>query len=504
MTIVQNQALFPIVKDLSKKLGTSLGVRVYVAITDANGKIVYIDEALKKFVNLITTFVEYNFDLLKIGDHSIPLSSSNLIFVKTSNRALIVLYTKKGLVGQLLSFKKYIGDFFKPIDEIMKNEGAPSGSTQAPEPPVRPAPTEQVEEQPPEIILEKRVYQRKKYEKIKPILKKKISSNLKLKLEESAILNFCSEGKTVSEMIELSENITLPSIKRVLFKFTESKWIKIPGYSLVSYKCDECKSQEYTIIPDDAFKYTKSKQVRKQVSGACGHDNILFINKKLKAPSIFIERILPMVESVDFNELTIKSLIQILGQDIFLNIFHGLLFDHNVVLLDAEEYIDDIANLYNHIFSNIGYDQNITSIARQNYQSNYKKYKDFLVIDFDERLVLNEPYEEDKEEFGYERNLFEKIFAEEQDENRQILKAYQEFERVLLLTEELIEFVDKFKEITEFEVIDIFEKNKNIEITREDIHICKKLAEIYYDNDILNKKIKKAVTEKVDDFFSSI
>jgi hypothetical protein len=503
LTIVQNEALFSIAKDLSSKLGSSLGVRVYVSIVDRTGKIVYIDEELKEFINLINTFVKYNFNLLNVGDHSIPLSSSNLVFVKISNRALVVLYTKKGLVGQLLGFKKYINEYFEPIDSVLKESGTPEGA------PVTLTQSEQVagtqeavEELPEEVILEKRVYQRKKYDKIRPILKKKLDSNLKLKLEESAILNYCVENKSISEMLELSENITTASIKKVLFKFLESKWIKIPDYSLVSYKCAECKEQEYTIIPEDVFKLITAKYVRKQVSGSCGHDNILYINKKLKADSIYIEKILTMVESVDFNELTIKSLIQILGQDIFLNIFHSLLFDNNVILLEAEEYIEDIANLYNHIFSNIGYDQNITSIEKAEYNKNFKKYKDYLVIDFDERLVLNEI--EEKEEFGYERNLFEKIFKEEEDENRQILKAYQEFERILLLTEELIEFVEKFKEITEFEVIEIFEKNKSAKITREDIHICKKLAQIYYSNDILNQKIKLAITEKVDDWFGSI
>ncbi|MHA1752050.1 MAG: hypothetical protein ACTSYZ_06730 [Candidatus Helarchaeota archaeon] len=508
MSIVQNQNLFPIAREISRKLGQTLGIRVYIAITDSFGNICYIDDELNKYVNLISTFVKYNFNLLQVGDHSIPLSGSNILFVKTSDRALIVLYTKKGLVGQLLGFKKYINEYFQPIDDILKTS---IESKEVMEPAEIPQKIEtkepQIKEEAPESIettLEIRVYKRKKYDNIRPVIRKKIPSNLKLKLEESAILNLCHEGKSISEMITLSENYTIPAIKRVLAKFVESKWIDIPNYVIVPYKCEECKSQEYTLIPEDILKYTTSNYIRKQVSGTCGHDNVLFINKKLKATPIIIERIFPMAESVDFNKLTIKSLIQILGQDIFLNIFHALLFDKQVILLDAQDFVKDIANLYNHIFSNIGYDQNINNLSYDEYKLNFKKYKDYLIINFDERIVLNEPYGKEHEIFGYERNMFEKIFREEEDENRQILKAYQEFERVLLLTEELIDFVGKFKEITEFEVIDIFEKNKKQKINREDIHICKKLAEIYYDNDILQKKIKKAVAEKVDDWFGSI
>ncbi|MHA1230837.1 MAG: hypothetical protein ACTSRP_11935 [Candidatus Helarchaeota archaeon] len=507
MSVVDNQELFQIVKKLTSKLGSSLGVRPYIAIADSNGRIIYIDEELKKFSNLITTFTKYNFNFLKVGDHSIPLSGSNMIFVKSSPVAMVILYTKKGLIGQLLGFKKYINEFFEPIDEILKSAGYEAAVEEAI--PIAGQEIEEVAKADKEIssqavVIEKRIYKRKKYDKMKPIIKKKIPSDIKLKLEESAILNFCVEGKTISEMLELSDNITLPSVKKVLAKFIESKWIEVPNYALVGYKCDKCKSQEYTFIPDDVFKYSFDNYVRKQVSGSCGHDNILFINKKLKADAIFIEKISPMVNSIDFNELSIKSLIQILGQDIFLNIFHALLFDKEILLLNAEEFIKDIADLYNHIFSNIGYDQNINTMSYEEFKAEYKKYKDHLVIIFDERLVINEPYNKEREYFGYERNLFEKILKEEEDENRQILKAYQEFEKILLLTEELIEFVKAFKEITEFEVIEIFEKNKKLEINRDDIHICKQLAEIYYDNDSLKKKIKKAVAEKVDDWFGSI
>ncbi|MHA1269090.1 MAG: hypothetical protein ACTSPY_04825 [Candidatus Helarchaeota archaeon] len=506
MTIVQNQDLFPIVKGMSSKLGATLGVRVYVAITDNSGKICYIDDELKKYLNLITTFVKYNFNLLQVGDHSIPLSGSNIIFVKISNRALVVLYTKKGLVGQLLSFKKYIDEYLQPIDNVLKAAGTPELVLETPElkveTPEKVIPVET--DQRSEVVLEKKVYKRKKYKNIIPKIRKKIPSNLKLKLEESAILNLCNEGKSISEMINLSDNLTTSTIKKVFAKFIESKWIDIPNYSLITYKCGKCKSQEFTFIPEHIFKYTTSNYIRKQVSGSCGHDNILFINKKLKPTVIHIERILPMVESIDFNQLTIKSLIQILGQDIFLNIFHSLLFDKQVLLLEANEFVKDIADLYNHIFSNIGYDQNINTLSMEDYKLYNRNYVDYLVIHFDERLVLNEPYGKEQEVFGYERKMFEKIFKDEKDENRQILKAYQEFERILLLTEELIEFIGKFKEITEFEVIEIFERNKNLVIDREDIHICKQLAEIYYGNDSLKTKIKKAITEKVDDWFGSI
>ena len=65
MTIAQNESLYPIAKDLSNKLGQTLGIRVYLAIAANNGTIVHIDSELEPYASLINTFVKYNFHLAR-------------------------------------------------------------------------------------------------------------------------------------------------------------------------------------------------------------------------------------------------------------------------------------------------------------------------------------------------------------------------------------------------------------------------------------------------------
>ena len=108
-----------IVKEISKEMSDLLLKRVYVGIMDRIGQIYYADDSLDTHTDFITNFIKNNFNVLDVGDHSIPLSNVNLIFFKTSKNFAVILFTREGRVGQLLAFKRRMEEFGKRIEQAL-------------------------------------------------------------------------------------------------------------------------------------------------------------------------------------------------------------------------------------------------------------------------------------------------------------------------------------------------------------------------------------------------
>ena len=66
--------VYNIVKEITQKLGELLGVRVYITITDPEGNFIASDAVFEEYKEFIQGFIKNNFEYLRIGDHSIPLS----------------------------------------------------------------------------------------------------------------------------------------------------------------------------------------------------------------------------------------------------------------------------------------------------------------------------------------------------------------------------------------------------------------------------------------------
>ncbi|MHA1299384.1 MAG: hypothetical protein ACTSO9_08120 [Candidatus Helarchaeota archaeon] len=110
---------YQISKNLTSELGSLIGIRPYCGIINAAGKICHLDSDLEEYRELITSFMTTTFPVLKVGDHSVPISGTNMIFFKVSRKAMIILLIKKGALGQLLTFKSIMNKFVSDIDSII-------------------------------------------------------------------------------------------------------------------------------------------------------------------------------------------------------------------------------------------------------------------------------------------------------------------------------------------------------------------------------------------------
>ena len=117
--VAEVKKLPDLVKLIVADIGTLLGANITVALVDAEANIKYIDKEIEKFTDFVVSFTKGNFDLLTIGDHSLPLSGTNIAFFKVSDNALIILNSDKGPVGQLLAFKGRIPKYSEKIDELL-------------------------------------------------------------------------------------------------------------------------------------------------------------------------------------------------------------------------------------------------------------------------------------------------------------------------------------------------------------------------------------------------
>ena len=211
-------AFHEIAKEISTKFGKLLGTHVYIAIIDGAGFIYYLDSPLDKLSEFIQNFVETNFTLLNVGEHSLPLGGINLAFFKISRRAVIVLHTLKGRSGQLLAFKSNMFDWTKRVDELIGEINLPSPSIQI---------QDVADEIEPEI-LPPAFPGKDKPKRLKtiPILKKKLSGKEKFPLEVARILQYCDGNRSIEDICE-ETNYSRSKVDRVIRDYRKKKWIDI-------------------------------------------------------------------------------------------------------------------------------------------------------------------------------------------------------------------------------------------------------------------------------------
>ena len=190
------KTLSDLVEQIKTDIGRLLGTNITVAIINSNAEIKYIDTAIKKFSDFIISFTKGNFDLLSVGDHSLPLSGTNIAFFKVSEKALVILNSDKGPVGQLLAFKGRMRKYSTRIDELL--EALP-----------------EKEEKPAPVKAAVRV----------PVLTVSIA-NKKFGMEEAKVLHLVNGKNTITDICEKTK---LPQLKvdEIIRKYQKKKWIKL-------------------------------------------------------------------------------------------------------------------------------------------------------------------------------------------------------------------------------------------------------------------------------------
>ncbi|MHA1649514.1 MAG: hypothetical protein ACTSYB_04895 [Candidatus Helarchaeota archaeon] len=488
-----------VVKEIISKMGSILGVRVYIGIVDGLGNIIHMDRELEQFKEFIINFIRTNFKYLKVGDHSLPISGKNIMFFRLS-KAIIILYSAKGRVGQLLSFKSLLPKYESRIDEIVGDIS------------VEPAAAELVvEEIPPEPetissvpvkTIEKTIFSRNMvfYSEIYPQITKKIKESSKFSLIISVILNYSNGNNSFLDIFDKLD-IDQDRYLQELFKLYKANKIKFPGYELIQVNCPECKSEAHKFIPQELLKASPCEYIRFQIAPkTCEHTYYVILDKKGKIKPKAIPKISDISDEIDFSELSIENLIKFFGQDIFFSIFHAVFFKYTVIFLESTNFGEFICEFMKNFFQQVSYGKEIQSLPREDYLKKSKRYADALIIDLASNIICNEPYE--SEDFDFELRLFRKVLKEK-DEHVQVLKTHSEFERLILLIDTILNEIEMYEEIKEDELIDLMKKKHNIILERSEIPIIKELADIYYSVDI-RKKITKTLVGKVSDFFQSI
>ena len=214
----KQEAFINIAKEIWTNFGRLLGTRPYIAIVDGAGIIHYIDSDLKEYENFISNFVSTNFNLLKVGDHSLPLGGINLAFFKVSYKTMIILHTKKGRSGQLLAFKSKMFDYAKIIDTFI-------GEVAIIAPPIRVQDDSAGIDHEPEVLPPTAMPKTRVIKTI-PVIVKKLSGKEKFPLEEAQILQYCDGEHSIEEISEVTEYPRL-KVDNVIKMYQKKKWIAI-------------------------------------------------------------------------------------------------------------------------------------------------------------------------------------------------------------------------------------------------------------------------------------
>ncbi|NVM27500.1 MAG: hypothetical protein HWN65_01550 [Candidatus Helarchaeota archaeon] len=488
-----------IVKEITSKLGGILAVRVYVGVANSIGQLIYEDSEMEQFRNFIQTFVKSNFKYLKVGDHSLPISGRNIMFFRTP-KAMLVLYSIKGRVGQLLTFKsmlpKYMNSFDQFVGEVSPEVLPAELVVEEVRPEVETIPTVPLK------AIEKVIFSRREafYKEITPVLGKKIKDGAKFSLITSVILNYSNDENSILDISDKLD-VSQEEFNAQLYKLYKANWIKIQDYELFPIMCPSCKKNYYYFVPTELLKTSPCEHVRFQIASPdCDHAFYVIIEKKGKIKPKAIPKIRDIEDEIDFSELSIEKLIKFFGQDLFFNLFHAIFFKNFVLFLESGNYAEKITEFMKKFFPQVAYGTEIQSLSRDEYRKKSKRFADYLVIDLNSNIVANEPYE--TEDLDFELRLFRKILMEE-DEKVQILKTHSEFEKLILNTDTILNEIEMYKEIKEDELIELMKNQHDILIERSEIPIIKELADIYYYVNI-RKKVTKTLVGQVSDWLEGI
>ncbi|MHA1311960.1 MAG: hypothetical protein ACTSWR_10280 [Candidatus Helarchaeota archaeon] len=212
------EALYQITKRIASEIGPMLTSRPYIGIIDKYGKIKYKDEAIDKYSDFISSFVNKNFNFLRVGDHSIPISGLNMVFFKISPKIVLVMFMKQGLVGQLLAFKKRMAKYASEIDPLIVLE--PLEGQEQPEE------AEVIEEVAPPPKEEIKKAEEEEEVKVIPQLIKKIRKKDKFPLKDIVVLNLCDGENTVKQIADKA-NVDVLTVWNILDEYKKKKYIKI-------------------------------------------------------------------------------------------------------------------------------------------------------------------------------------------------------------------------------------------------------------------------------------
>ena len=138
-----------------------------------------------------------------------PISGTNLAFFKASPKALIIIYTKKGLLGQLLVFKNKMEKYAPEIDKLIPEE---------------PPEIEEIYQLEPTAVTE--VVEETVQAKVIPKLLKKIGKKAKFPLNEVVILNFCDGTNCIRDIMR-EGSLERNAVWEILDKYKKKGWVKI-------------------------------------------------------------------------------------------------------------------------------------------------------------------------------------------------------------------------------------------------------------------------------------
>ncbi|TFG05778.1 MAG: hypothetical protein EU536_00970 [Promethearchaeota archaeon] len=289
IVVSQQDEFYQIANAIISELGPILSTRPYVAIVDFLGHFRYIDAELESYHEFIQNFAKSNFFLLHIGDHSLPLSI-NLAFFRVSKKALIVIFIKKGLIGQLLAFKARMLKYQDQIDALISEE--------IPDTPlVIPTVTNDLTiPEEPEVIESA-----EPKAQIIPVLLKQIDKKAKFPLNEVVILNYC-DGKNSIEDIMREGNIDKTEVWRILDKYKKKDWIKITYLGSPTFI--PVLSKE---IPAMAVQLGVVNKTEFEISKYCdGSHSIEEIQQSLGIPIDELEEIIDKMEKNNIIHLEVR------------------------------------------------------------------------------------------------------------------------------------------------------------------------------------------------------
>ncbi|MDD1779402.1 MAG: hypothetical protein LUQ65_14665, partial [Candidatus Helarchaeota archaeon] len=341
-------------KEISNKLGTIIGVRVYVALMDQNGHFVFFDAAFEAYRNFIQDFVKSYSKYIGIGDHSIPMSNQNIMFFKTTAESITVLYNPKGKIGQLFAFKKIMNDYNEKLNHLIQisQELSPQGEAA---PGVLEVP--QIEIKTPVISRDLKTLRA-----IRIIVNKKVPFKEKFTFLEGMILKTCGENPGCLDLMN-SVDAKKPEILDTLYNLNQKQFLQFEAHELWKISCLECKTYALKFIPKFLARKAPEK-IRFQVfPDGCEHTCIAFFDKKKKINAKKIEKLGEFNDALDITNISLESLVAFFGQDLFFNMFHAIFFRIPILFIgdDIESDIRAIIKFLQKIFPTLEYGNGISN-----------------------------------------------------------------------------------------------------------------------------------------------
>jgi len=265
--------------------------------------------------------------------------------------------------------------------------------------------------------------------------------------------------------------------------------------AIISITCPSCKKNGKIEISDEAIKNVSRGLLAVNVASGiiCDHSFITYVDKNLSIRDYFIADFqieipdIAPTEDTEAKEIISKDTLNLdaiklnLSANLITHVLKSIFYNKKIAIISDLSFLNDhILTFFTQLIDG-SFDAYISVISENEYKSNKKDYKEFIVLDGksvvrDDKKVIN------PKKLKVEKQMVSNFFMEF-DPTTSYFGLKNEIRKTFRLSQSIVDFASKFKKDLTIDselIIDHIEKEFNIKIDKSYLEFLLEIVKINF------------------------